>query len=144
MDMQVQKLHFDAKLGNSACYFSGSSKPMAALERLSVCGGIILGRQVTAPPRQTRRLMPVGLYRTVEIPFTPKGSRALIKVYTNMKLGADNPRVWYGMGLEPIIGLVRLLTFCTSHPNLQPFLSSWTISQLAGRNKHLVTLSPDC
>lgn len=51
--------------------------------------------------------MTVGLFRSVDILFSPKGTRALIKVYTDIKLDAENPRVWYGMGLEPVIGLVR-------------------------------------
>ena len=106
--MQVQKLQFDVQLSNAAAFFSGSSKPLAALNKLSVAGAIILGRQITAPPIQTSREMNVGFHRIVEIPFTPKGSRALIKIYTDIKVVADGPRVWYGMGLEPIIGMVIL------------------------------------
>lgn len=89
---------------------------MAALKKLSLYGSLVLGRQITAPPLQTLREISVGSYRSVNIPFSQKGSRALIKIYTNMKVEAESPRVWYGMGLEPVIGLVRrhikILVYC--------------------------------
>ena len=69
------------------------------------------GRQITAPPEQPMRPFSVGKWRSVTIPVTVKGSRALLKVYTNVKVEADDPRVWYNMGLEPTIPLVSSLSF---------------------------------
>jgi hypothetical protein len=49
----------------------------------------------------------VGAARSVEIPVTVKGSRALVKIYSDLRLDAQDPRVWYNMGLEPTIALVN-------------------------------------
>ena len=37
-----------------------------------------------------------------------KGSRALIKVYTSLKVSAENANACYGPGIEPTITMVRL------------------------------------
>ncbi len=37
-----------------------------------------------------------------------KGSRALIKVYTSLKVAAENANACYGPGIEPTITMVRL------------------------------------
>ena len=61
----------------------------------------------------TRRRMLVGAVRSVEIPVTVKGSRAVIKIYSDLRVEAQEPRVWYNMGLEPTIAMVS-----PSHPPL--------------------------
>lgn len=77
------------------------------------------GRQITAPPEQPVRPFSVGKWRSVETPVTLKGSRALLKVYTDVRVEADEPKVWYNMGLEPTIALVDhsylLTSFCDRH-----------------------------
>lgn len=73
----------------------------------------MLGRQITAPPEQQSRPMPVGSSRKVVIPVASKGSRALIKVYTDLRVAVDDPRICYSIGLEPIIALVKLLSITT-------------------------------
>lgn len=40
------------------------------------------------------------------IPVTVKGSRALLKVYTDVSVHTHEPKVWYNIGLEPTIALV--------------------------------------
>ena len=53
-----------------------------------------------------RRRMLVGAARSVEIPVTLKGSRAVIKIYSDLRVEAQEPRVWYNMGLAPTIAMV--------------------------------------
>lgn len=36
-----------------------------------------------------------------------KGSRAMVKVYTDLQASVADVQSWYSVGLEPIIGLVR-------------------------------------
>lgn len=36
-----------------------------------------------------------------------KGSRAMVKVYTDLQVAVEDVQSWYSVGLEPIIGLVR-------------------------------------
>lgn len=100
------KLYTDVTLGHCAASFSGGAKPLAAASRIAVSGTIMTGRQITAAPEQQLRAFRVGKWRSVEIPVSLKGSRALVKVYTDLDIEADDPKVWYNVGLEPIIGLV--------------------------------------
>lgn len=81
--------------------------PLAAVLGVTVSGALIVARQVTAPPQQYPRRLAVGCSRSVEIAATVKGSRPLPKVYTDLTAAAEGPRVWYSMGLEPTIALVR-------------------------------------
>ena len=39
-----------------------------------------------------------------------KGARALVKFYTDLQASVADVRSWYGVGLEPIIALVRCPT----------------------------------
>jgi len=36
-----------------------------------------------------------------------KGSRAMVKVYTDLQVSLEDVQSWYGVGLEPTIGLVN-------------------------------------
>ena len=47
-----------------------------------------------------------------------KGSRAMVKVYTDLQVAVEDVQSWYSVGLEPIIGLVRPPT-CTPHVNAE-------------------------
>ena len=71
---------------------------------------IAVGRQVTAPPQLYKRRMAVGRHRHPQIAVTVKGSRALVKVYTDVNLRVQQANACYGMGLEPVIAMVRLCT----------------------------------
>ena len=108
--LQVCKLYTDIAIGNAEASFACAAKPLAALSGVSVSGSIMTGRQITAPPEQPMRSFAVGKWRSVAIPVTIKGSRALLKVYTDVKVEADEPKVWYNMGLEPTVALVILLS----------------------------------
>ena len=44
----------------------------------------------------------------MEIAATVKGSRALIKVYTSLKVSAEDANACYGPGMEPTITMVSL------------------------------------
>lgn len=68
-----------------------------------------MGRQVTAPPLLYSRRLPVGRHRQTEIGVTVKGSRALVKVYTDVQLEVDQAQACYGNGLEPTIAMVPFL-----------------------------------
>ena len=81
--------------------------PLAAVLGVTVSGALIVARQVTAPSQQYPRRLAVGRSRSVEIAATVKGSRPLPKVYTDLTAAAEGPRIWYSMGLEPTIALVR-------------------------------------
>lgn len=39
-----------------------------------------------------------------------KGSRAMVKVYTDLQASVEDVQSWYGVGLEPAIGLVNPLS----------------------------------
>lgn len=105
---QARKLYVDVSTSHAAVFFCGTSQPLAAVSGVSAFGALMLGRQITAPPEQQTRPMPVGASRKIMIPIAPKGSRALIKVYTDLRATVDDPRVCYGIGLEPIIALVSI------------------------------------
>lgn len=105
--VQVCKLYVDVRLGHSAAFFSGGVKPLAAVSSSMISGALMTGRQITAPPQQQLREFSVGQWRAVTIPVTVKGSRALLKVYSDLKVHAEEPKVWYNIGLEPTIALVR-------------------------------------
>ena len=85
-------------------------QPLASATSLQISGALATGRQITAPPEQYLRRLPVGQHRSVEIAATVKGSRALIKVYTSLKVSAEDANACYGPGMEPTITMVRL--FC--------------------------------
>lgn len=102
----MRKLHLDVTVGHTEVCFSGAAQPLAAISSLSAFGALMLARQVTAAPEQQLRKLPVGNGRLVEVPVTVKGSRALMKVYTDIRALVDDPRVCYSMGLEPTIALV--------------------------------------
>lgn len=108
--LQVAKLYVDCHLRSAAVHFSGSVKPLAAASGIQLSGEVTTGRQVTGPPALQERLFQIGLHRSVTIPVSLKGSRALLKIYTNLKAKAYCPKVWYNIGLEPIIALVGLDT----------------------------------
>ena len=83
-------------------------QPLASATSLQISGALATGRQITAPPEQYLRRLPVGQHRSVEIAATVKGSRALIKVYTSLKVSAENANTCYGPGIEPTITMVSL------------------------------------
>ena len=104
--MQVCKLHADVCLGQAAVFFSGAPRPLASVAVTRIMGTIMTGRQITASPQTQSRSFRVGHWRDVAVPVTIKGSRALLKVYTDLKVDAEEPKVWYNIGLEPTIALV--------------------------------------
>ena len=106
--MQVCRLHTDVGLGAAETFFCGAAKPLAAVGGTTISGTIMTGRQVTAPPSQQMRPFAVGKRRSITIPVTVKGSRALLKLYTDIEVEAVDPKVWYNIGLEPVIALVSL------------------------------------
>lgn len=81
-------------------------QPLAAAESAQFYGTIAVGRQVTAPPQLYTRRMAVGRHRHTPIAVTVKGSRALVKVYTDVNLRVEQANACYGMGLEPVIAMV--------------------------------------
>ena len=81
-------------------------QPLATATSAQFHGAIAVGRQVTAPPQLNTRRMPVGRHRHTEIAVTVKGSRALVKVYTDVHLTVQQANACYGMGLEPTIAMV--------------------------------------
>ncbi len=83
-------------------------QPMAALAGARVAGAVAIGRQITAPPETYRRPWTVGQHHRVVMDVTVKGARALIKVYTDLRVVADLVEATYGPGLEPIIMQVSL------------------------------------
>ena len=87
-------------------------QPLATATSAQFHGAIAVGRQVTAPPQLYARRMAVGRHRRAEIGVTVKGSRALVKVYTDVQLTVQQAAACYGMGLEPVIAMV--CTFCTA------------------------------
>ena len=56
--------------------------------------------QVTAPPEQYMRTMPVGRMWTLDIPVTIKGSRALPKFYTDLAASVEDCSGAFATGLE--------------------------------------------
>lgn len=50
--------------------------------------------------------MAVGRHRHTPIAVTVKGSRALVKVYTDVHLRVEQANACYGMGLEPVVAVV--------------------------------------
>ena len=76
-------------------------QPLASATSAQFYGTIAMGRQVTAPPQLYSRRMPVGRHRHPQIPVTVKGSRALVKVYTDVHLEVQEANACYGPGLEP-------------------------------------------
>ena len=101
----------DVSIGRAEASFSCAAKPLASLSGVTICGAVMTGRQITAPPEQPVRSFSVGKRRSVAIPVTVKGSRALLKFYTDVRVEASEPKVWYNMGLEPTIALVILLSW---------------------------------
>lgn len=81
-------------------------QPLAAATSAQFYGTIAVGRQVTAPPQLYSRRMAVGRHRHTPIGVTVKGSRALVKVYTDVCLRVGEAKACYGMGLEPVIAMV--------------------------------------
>lgn len=84
-------------------------QPLATAGSARFSGAIAVGRQVTAPPLLYSRRLPVGRHRQTEIGVTVKGSRALVKVYTDVQLEVDQAQACYGNGLEPTIAMVPFL-----------------------------------
>ena len=84
-------------------------QPLATATSAQFHGAIAVGRQVTAPPHLYARRMAVGRHRQAEIGVTVKGSRALVKVYTDVQLAVQQAAACYGMGLEPVIAMVCTL-----------------------------------
>lgn len=87
-------------------------QPLAAAELAQFYGTIAVGRQVTAPPQLYTRRMAVGRHRHTPIAVTVKGSRALVKVYTDVNLRVEQANACYGMGLEPVIAMVIYSLSC--------------------------------
>lgn len=81
-------------------------QPLASATSAQFYGTITVGRQITAPPQLYTRRMAVGRHRHTPIAVTVKGSRALVKVYTEVKLRVAEANACYGMGLEPVIAMV--------------------------------------
>lgn len=89
-------------------------QPLAAATSAQFYGTIAVARQVTAPPQLYTRRMAVGRHRHTPIAVTVKGSRALVKVYTDVHLRVEQASACYGMGLEPVIAMVTYSLFCRS------------------------------
>ena len=87
-------------------------QPLAAATSAQFYGTIAVGRQVTAPPQLYTRCMAVGRHRHTPIAVTVKGSRALVKVYTDVHLRVEQASACYGMGLEPVIAMVAYSISC--------------------------------
>lgn len=81
-------------------------QPLATAMSAQFHGAIAVGRQVTAPPHLYTRRMALGRHRHTQIGVTVKGSRALVKVYTDVHLTVQQGVACYGMGLEPVIAMV--------------------------------------
>ncbi|KAL0030048.1 hypothetical protein WJX79_003167 [Trebouxia sp. C0005] len=103
---QVQKLHVDVGVQGVAVDFCNNPQPLATAMSAQFHGVIAVGRQVTAPPHLYSRRMAVGHHRHTHIGVTVKGSRALVKVYTDVHLTVQQAAACYGMGLEPVIAMV--------------------------------------
>ncbi|KAL0047867.1 hypothetical protein WJX82_001975 [Trebouxia sp. C0006] len=103
---QVQKLHVDVGVQGVAVDFCNNPQPLATAMSAQFHGAIAVGRQVTAPPHLYTRRMAVGRHRHTQIGVTVKGSRALVKVYTDVHLTVQQAVACYGMGLEPVIAMV--------------------------------------
>ena len=130
------KLYTDVVIGHAEASFSSAARPLAALSGISICGAVMTGRQITAPPEQPVRSLLVGKRRLVAIPVTVKGSRALLKVYTDVKVEADEPKVWYNMGLEPTIALVILFFRLERYRHEACRTSRSPMSSCAQQNRH--------
>lgn len=96
-------------------------QPLAQAASAQFSGAIAVGRQVTATPLLYTRRMQVGCHRRTEIGVTVKGSRALVKVYTDVQLNVDQAQACYSSGLEPTIAMVCLLHL---QPDVPPVLPS--------------------
>ena len=81
-------------------------QPLATATSAQFYGTIAVGRQVTAPPQLYDRRMAVGRHRHPKVAVTVKGSRALVKVYTEVNLRVQQANACYGVGLEPVIAMV--------------------------------------
>jgi hypothetical protein len=90
-------------------------QPLATAMSAQFHGAIAVGRQVTAPPHLYSRRMAVGRHRHTQIGVTVKGSRALVKVYTDVHLTVQQAAACYGMGLEPLIAMVSQYTVIISN-----------------------------
>ena len=60
-------LRVDAALGPVSVMFSTAREPIAAAASARACGTVALARQVTAPPQQYARELPVSRTRRAEI-----------------------------------------------------------------------------
>ncbi|KAL0027199.1 hypothetical protein WJX77_002651 [Trebouxia sp. C0004] len=103
---QVQKLHVDVAVQGVAVDFCNNPQPLATAISSQFHGTIAVGRQVTAPPHLYSRCMAVGRHRHTQIGVTVKGSRALVKVYTDVHLTVQQAAACYGVGLEPVIAMI--------------------------------------
>lgn len=82
-------------------------QPLAAAEACNVSGTIAVGRQMTAPPALYQRNILLGHRRTAAIHVAVKGSRADIKLYTDLQLAVEGLTASYGPAMLPYIALVR-------------------------------------
>ena len=81
-------------------------QPLAAVESGTASGTIAVGRQVTAPPARYERDILLGRRRCTAIAVPVKGSRAEVKVYTDVAVEAQRVQACYTPGLLPYIALV--------------------------------------
>ena len=60
-----------------------------------------------------------------------KGARALVKVYTDLQAAVEDVQSWFSVGLEPVIGLVRLLCLWQSQGKTHTAGVSWHWNMLS-------------
>ena len=59
-----------------------------------------------------------------------KGARALIKVFTDLQVSVEDIQSWFSVGLEPVIGLVRLSALVTLISFSRPLHTAQTCRQI--------------
>ncbi|KAK9806263.1 hypothetical protein WJX72_007766 [[Myrmecia] bisecta] len=138
---QLHKIHLDVALGPAAVYFAGCTTPLASIQAGTLSGILAVGRQVTAPPQLYSRPIRVGRQRDVDIRVTVKGSRALVKVYTDLQVVAEQVSACYGIGMEATIAmLAQAGKRCsptdpdTTRPKV-PTLPWWDLMRFVWRGK---------
>ena len=78
----------------------------------------------------------MGRHRQTEIGVTVKGSRALVKVYTDVQLVVDQAQACYGNGLEPTIAMVRYTAFILSFAFCMTNVTTIPDMQLVVHHRH--------
>eukprot|EP00884_Botryococcus_braunii_P017348 jgi/Botrbrau1/4297/Bobra.0390s0036.1 len=105
---QVRKLHCDIAVREVEVDFSGAARPIASSQHTRISGTVAFGRQASAPPQTEERWIRVTPSRRAQISVALKGTRPLVKAFTDLHVIANDSSSCFGNGLDPVIAVVSL------------------------------------